>query len=89
MSVSKTKSGYLFGSDQHYGERKGAFNRSCGIIDAAPMSIRRSLLSGDLSVIPDADSGAVEDDAQQSALRERTSTQGVKAVLSRMSGDPA
>jgi hypothetical protein len=32
---------YPFGSDQHYEERRDAFNESYGIIDATPMSVRR------------------------------------------------
>jgi len=56
MSVSETKSGYLFEPDQRYEGRKEAFNRTYGI-SRAPCP------SGDLSVIPDADSSAVEGDA--------------------------
>jgi hypothetical protein len=33
---------HLFESDQHYEERRDAFNQGYGIIDATPMSIRRS-----------------------------------------------
>ena len=35
-------SAYPFESDQHYEERREAFNQGYGIIDAMPMSIRRS-----------------------------------------------
>jgi hypothetical protein len=33
---------YPFESGQHYEERRGAFNQGYGIIDAMPLSIRRS-----------------------------------------------
>jgi len=33
---------YPFESDQHYVERREAFNQGYGIIDAKPMSVRRS-----------------------------------------------
>jgi hypothetical protein len=33
---------YPFESDQHYEERREAFNQGYGIIDPTPMSIRRS-----------------------------------------------
>jgi hypothetical protein len=32
---------YPFESDQHYEERRDAFNEGYGIIDATPMSVRR------------------------------------------------
>ena len=35
---------YPFESDEHYEERREAFNRGYGIIDPTPMSIRRSPL---------------------------------------------
>jgi hypothetical protein len=35
---------YPFESDEHYEERREAFNQGYGIIDPAPMSIRRSPL---------------------------------------------
>ena len=33
---------YPFESDQHYEERREAFNQGYGIIDATPMSVQRS-----------------------------------------------
>jgi hypothetical protein len=87
MSLSKTKSGYPFESDQHYEERKEAFNRTYGIIDATPMSIRRSLRN------PGADSGAIEDEAHDRLfVSEQTLKASVlegEAVLSRMAATPA
>src|SRR5216117_1218674 len=34
---------YPFESDQHYEERREAFNEGYGIIDATPMSVQRSI----------------------------------------------
>jgi hypothetical protein len=34
-------SAYPFESDQHYEERREAFNQGYGIIDATPVSVRR------------------------------------------------
>ena len=48
---------YPFESNQHYEERREAFNQGYGIIDATPMSVRRS------PPYPGADSGVVEDEA--------------------------
>jgi hypothetical protein len=33
---------YPFGSDEHYEERREAFNQGYGVIDPTPMSIQRS-----------------------------------------------
>src|SRR5262249_10071086 len=43
---------YPFESNQHYEERREAFNQGYGIIDATPMSVRRSLPRGRLRSLP-------------------------------------
>ena len=41
---------YPFESNQHYEERREAFNQGYGIIDATPMSVRRSPPNNDKPV---------------------------------------